>query len=202
MVPYYFEYVWHRQDLIPFANSLDCVSLVGIFLIPWFCKVASKSGVWQTGLIGSVLSQGVVFLGGIAHSLPLLFVGWVAGIVTSGIAMALPFSLLSDSVDYGEWKTGIRSPGLLTAIGAAFCLKAGSGLGGAIPAWILGASGYVPNVEQSAQALIGINIGFIGLPALFYLLATIPVLFYGQFEKMEQQIHRELDARRAISLPA
>ena len=202
MVPYYFEYVWHRKDLIPAANSLDCVSLIGIFLIPWFCRRASKSTIWATGLIGSVLSQGLVYLGGATHSLPLVFVGWVAGILTSGVALALPFSLLSDSVDYGEWKSGIRAAGLLTAVGAAFCLKAGSGLGGAIPAWILSASGYVPNVEQSARSLAGIEIGFIGLPALFYVLATLPVLFYARFERLEPQIRRELEARRAEKLSA
>ncbi len=196
MVPYYFEYVWHRKDLIPIANSLDCISLAGIFLIPWFCKRASKAAVWTTGLIGSVLCQGLVYLGGSAHSLPLVFAGWVMGILTSGVAMALPFSLLSDSVDYGEWKNGIRAAGLLTAVGAAFCLKAGSGLGGAIPAWILGASGYVPNVEQSPRSLTGIETGFIWLPALFYGLATIPALFYGRFERLEPQIQQELETLR------
>jgi Na+/melibiose symporter-like transporter len=113
--------------------------------------------------------------------------------------MAMPFSLLSDSVDFGEWKTGVRAAGLLTAIGAAFCLKAGSGLGGALPAWILGASGYVANTTQSANALLGIEIGFIWLPALFYLLSAIPVFFYRKYERMEPQIHAELEARRATA---
>jgi len=199
MVPYYFEYIWHRKELIPLVNSLDCLSLAGIFLIPWFCKRASKSRVWAAGLIGSVLSQGLVYAGGSAHSLPLVFAGWVAGILTSGVAMALPFSLLSDSVDYGEWKSGIRAAGLLTAVGAAFCLKAGSGLGGAIPAWILGATGYVPNVAQSARSLNGIEIGFIWLPALFYVLATLPALFYGKYEAMEPRIQEELKQRREVT---
>ena len=69
--------------------------------------------------------------------LPLIMGGWIFGFLASGVAMAMPFSVLSDSVDYGEWKTGIRAPGFLTAIGAAFCLKAGSGLGGFLPAWIM-----------------------------------------------------------------
>ena len=73
------------------------------------------------------------------------------GFLASGMAMAMPFSVLSDSVDYGEWKTGVRAAGLLTAVGAAFCLKAGAGLGGAIPLWIMGNCGYVPNAEQTAH---------------------------------------------------
>jgi len=113
--------------------------------------------------------------------------------------MAMPFSVLSDSVDYGEWKTGIRAAGLLTAIGAAFCLKAGSGLGGALPAWIMDAHGYIANVEQTQQSLKGIELGFIWLPALFFTFSTIPVLFYKKFELLEPQIHADLEQRRALA---
>ncbi len=197
IVPYYFEYTWHRKDMVPLVNSLDFISLAGIFLLPWLCRRTSKTTVWIGGLIGSVLCQFLIYAGGATHSLPLLMAGWTAGIITSGIAMAMPFSLLSDSVDYGEWKTGIRAVGLLSAVGVAFCVKAGSGLGGALPAWIMGAYGYVPNVEQSARALTGIDIGFIWLPAIAYALAVIPVFFYRRFEAMEGHIHTELTERRA-----
>ena len=198
MVPYFFEYNWQSKQLTPLANSLDVVSLASILLLPWLCKWTSKSNIWLYGLIGSVLSQLILYAGVATGSTPLLFTGWIAGIIASGAAMAMPFSLLSDSVDYGEWKTGVRAAGLLTALGAAFCLKAGSGLGGALPAWILGASGYVANTTQSASALRGIEIGFIWLPALFYLLSSIPVLFYRKYERMEPKIHAELDARRSV----
>ncbi len=199
MVPYYFEYTWHRKDLVPLANSLDVVSLVGIFTLPWLCKWTAKANIWAWGLAGSVLSQVVIYGGGVAHSLPLVFTGWIAGILTSGVAMALPFSLLSDSVDYGEWKSGVRAAGLLTAVGAAFCVKAGSGIGGALQLLILSATKYVPNAVQSSQALQGIDIGFIWTPALFYVLATVPVLFYRKFEALEPAIHAELEARRAAA---
>ncbi|MEI6895999.1 MAG: MFS transporter [Psychromonas sp.] len=196
MVPYFFEYVWDRKDLVPFANSMDVLSMVSILLIPWFCKWACKGTVWAIALGGSVLAQIILYAGVATHSLPLVFIGWVAGILTSGVALALPFSLLSDSVDFGEWKTGVRSVGLLTAIGAGFCLKAGSGLGGALPAWVLGGTGYVANVAQTPEAIAGINFGFIWLPALFYGLAFLPVLFYRKFELLEPQIQKELKQRR------
>jgi Na+/melibiose symporter-like transporter len=200
MVPYFFEYQWQHKELTALANSLDVVSLASILLLPWFCKWMSKSNIWLYALIGSVISQFVLYAGVVTQSTPLLFIGWIAGIITSGAAMAMPFSLLSDSVDFGEWKSGVRAAGLLTAIGAGFCLKAGSGLGGALPAWILGGTGYVANTTQSATALMGIEIGFIWLPALFYLLAVIPVFFYRKYERMEPQIHADLEARRAAAL--
>ncbi|MGA2148484.1 MAG: MFS transporter [Bryobacteraceae bacterium] len=194
---YYFTYVLNRKDLVPLVNSLDIVSLSAVVFMPWFCRFTSKANLWAIGLVGSVGGQLIMQLG--APSLDMVFTGWIFATVTGGVAMAIPFSILADSVDYGEWKTGIRAPGLLAAVGAAFCLKAGSGIGGALPAWIMAAHGYVPNVAQTASSLAGIRIGFIWLPALFFAMSTIPVLFYKKYELLEGRIHAELDQRRAAS---
>jgi sugar (glycoside-pentoside-hexuronide) transporter len=196
-VPYFFEYTLHRKDMIPLANSLDFISLASVFFLPWFCRWTSKRNVWALGLFGMVVGQLIVYLGVRQdNSVATVMMGWSIGFLASGVAMAMPFSVLSDSVDYGEWKTGIRAAGLLTAIGAAFCLKAGAGLGGALPAWIMEASGYHPNSKQTITALRGIEIGVIWLPAAFFALAIIPVLFYRKYELLEPQIHSDLEKRR------
>ena len=197
--PYFFEYVLHRKDLISIANSLDFISLGTITFLPLFCHWTSKRNVWGLALLGSVLAQVILYWGTRSGSELIVMAGWIAGFLASGVAMALPFSVLSDSVDYGEWKSGIRAVGLLTAIGAAFCLKAGSGLGGALPAWILSRYSYIPNVEQSARSLFGIELSFIWLPALCYALAIIPVLFYLRYERLEPQIRLDLEQRRALA---
>ena len=171
--------------------------------MPFFCKWTSKRNVWILGLLGMVVGQLIVYLGMKNNlSVPWIMAGWAFGFLLSGMAMAMPFAVLSDSVDYGEWKNGIRAAGFLTAIGAAFCLKAGAGLGSAVPAWILGWYHYAPPVdqkpvEQTAQALLGNEIGFIWLPVLFFALAIVPVLFYRKYELMEPQIHVELELRRS-----
>lgn len=197
-VPYFFEYTLHRKDLIPLANAMDFISLATVFFLPFFCRWTSKRNVWAVGLGGMFVGQLIVYLGARQFSLPLVMTGWIFGFLASGVAMAMPFSVLSDSVDYGEWKTGIRAPGFLTAIGAAFCLKAGSGLGGALPAWIMNAYGYTPNVPQTATSLKGIETGFIWLPAVFFGLSVIPVLFYKKYELLEPRIHAELEKRRSV----
>ncbi len=197
--PYFFEYLLHRPDLTPIANSLDFASLATILFIPFFCRVASKRNVWALALAGSALAQFLLFAGVRSNSIVLVMVAWVAGILASGVAMAMPFTLLSDAVDYGEWRSGIRAAGLLTAIGAAFCLKAGSGLGGAIPAMILSRFAYVPNAVQTPHALLGIQLSFIWLPALGYALAILPVLFYHRYERAEHTIRQQLTERRALA---
>jgi sugar (glycoside-pentoside-hexuronide) transporter len=194
---YYFTYRLGRKDLVPLANSLDIVSLSAVVFLPWLCRFTSKRNLWALGLAGSAAGQWIMYLG--RTSIAAVLAGWIFATIAGGMAMMFPFSLLSDSVDYGEWKTGIRSAGLLTAVGAAFCLKAGSGLGGALPAWIMGAHGYVPNARQSANSLAGIEIGFLWLPAAFFALALVPVFFYQKYESMEPQVHAELERRRALA---
>jgi sugar (glycoside-pentoside-hexuronide) transporter len=197
--PYFFEYVLHREDLTSIANSLDVVSLASILLLPVFCNWLSKRSVWALGLVGSVAAQFVVFAGVRSQSVTVVMTGWVIGFLASGVAMAMPFSLLSDSVDYGEWKGGVRAAGLLTAIGAAFCLKAGSGLGGALPAWILARFHYVSNVQQTARSITGIELSCVWLPAIAYALAVLPVLFYYRYERLEPQIRNDLEQRRQLA---
>ena len=202
VAPYFFEYTLHRKDLIPLAFALDFISLATVFCLPFFCKWTSKRNVWIFGLLGMVVGQLIVYLG-VQNNLSVAWImsGWTFGFLASGMAMAMPFSILSDSVDYGEWKTGIRAAGFLTAIGAAFCLKAGAGLGSAVPAWILDWYHYAPPVHQvpvtqTPQALFGIELDFIWLPIIGFALAIIPVLFYKKYELLEPQIHADLEARR------
>lgn len=198
--PYFFEYTLHRRDLISIANSLDFVSLGTVFLLPWLCRKTSKRNLWAAGLLGCIAGQLLLAAGTHAHSVPLILTGWGFGFFASGAAMAIPFTILSDSVDYGEWRCGIRATGFLTAIGFSFCLKAGSGLGGAIPAWILDRYHYIPHAQQTAASLHGINLSFVWLPAIAYALATIPVLFYQRYERLEPQIRKDLELRRAAAL--
>lgn len=199
-VTFFLKYTLHREDLIPLANSLDFISLATVFFLPVFCKWTSKRNAWILGLLGMIVGQLIAGFGLRSQApVPTFLLGWTVGFLASGFAMTMPFSVLADSVDYGEWKTGIRAPGLLTAIGAAFCLKAGSGLGGALPVWIMGAYGYVRNVDQTPSALFGIEIGIIWLPAVFFALSAIPVLFYKKYELLEPQIRQDLEKRRALA---
>jgi len=196
LVPYFFKYIVNRKDLISTANMLDFISLITVLLMPFFCRLTSKRTVWAVGLLGMALGQIIVWMGiqnGI--SVPIIMAGWALGFLASGMAMAMPFLVLSDSVDYGEWKSGVRAAGFLTAIGAAFCLKAGAGLGSSLPAYIIEYYGYKPNVAQTPSALFGIQVGFIWLPVAFFLLSIIPVLFYKKYELLEPQIHVELNRR-------
>lgn len=75
------------------------------------------------------------------------------------VAVPVLWSLMSDSVDYGEMKTGRRITGLNFST-MLFALKMGVAVGGAAAAWLLAYYGYVPNIPQSARAMHGISVVF------------------------------------------
>lgn len=187
---YYFTYNMGQKDMVAFVNSIASLQIIAMVAIPFICKVTSKKNTWIMGLLVAFLGQMMMLFSG--SDLISVIIGWILSNMGSGIACAMPFAMLGSAVDFGEWKTGIRSVGFLTAIGSTFCIKAGSGIGAALPAWIMNFYGYIPNRVQTISGLTGIKFAFIWFPAFVFLLAIIPLLFYTKFEKMESQVRIDL----------
>lgn len=111
--------------------------------------------------------------------------------VGSGGAIPLIFAMIADTVDFTEWHHGFRAEGAVAAI-QTFTQKTGLGLGGAIPGFVLAATNYVPNVEQSAEALNGILITTSGLPFFCYLFAALVFRLY----TLDKQTLHKIRSRR------
>ncbi len=138
---------------------------------------------------------GQIIIGFAGSNITLIVIGWTLASLGTGIAVTLPFAMLSDTVDYGEWKSGIRASGFLTAVGISFCIKLGAGLGSFIPSLILDSAGYVANATQTPQALAAIKFCFTWLPAIFFAIGAIIMLKYVKYEKNEGKIRQELEER-------
>jgi len=113
----------------------------------------------------------------------------------------LLWAMFADVVDYAEWKTGRRTTGVIYAT-IMFGLKAGLSLGGAMAGGLLKIYGYVPNVPQSAKALLGIRLTISVYPAVFFLIVVICMFFYKIGKKLNIQIQDELAERRKQFGPA
>lgn len=191
---YYLQYNLNSKDLVPLINALTSLQLISMVLIPLFARRMGKYMIMVIGLVLASLGQVVILVGD--TSLTMIIVGWIIGALGSGFACSMPFAMLSDTVDYGEWKNGIRASGFLTSIGSAFCIKAGSGIGGLLPAWVMAQTGYIAGSVQTPTALAGIQFSFIWLPFVIFLLGTLPMLWYKRFERNECVIQQELLSRR------
>ena len=97
-----------------------------------------------------------------------------AGIMGVGIAMlnTLMWALEADTVEYGEWKTGVRTEGTTYAL-FSFTRKLGQAFGGSAAAFTLGLGGYISanagHQPESAQWAIRAACGLV--PAGLFLLA-------------------------------
>lgn len=192
-VVYYCQYYLGDKDLTALINGVMLTQVAGMLAIPFLVRIFNKYGTMILGFI--LVGVGHIAIFFVGSNLELFIAFWVVASIGQGIACSMPFAMLSDTVDFGEWKTGIRASGFLTAIGSAFCIKAGSGIGGFIPATVMDLFGYVPNAVQSETALFGIQFVFTWLPAIIFLCGIIPLLFYRKYERNEKNVIRELSER-------
>ncbi len=192
-VIYYSEYNLGHKNWASILNGLVVVQMVSITLLPFIVKRFIKS---HTQIIGfSLAAIGQVIIAFAGSDLTMIIIGWIISSLGTGIAVTLPFAMLSDTVDYGQWKNGIRASGFLTAVGISFCIKLGSGLGSFIPSVILDAAGYEANVTQTAQSLAAIKFCFTWLPAIFFAIGAIIMMKYVKYEKNESKIREDLKTR-------
>ena len=118
--------------------------------------------------------------------------------VLSMVVVPLLWSMMADSVDYGEWKTSHRTTGMNFSA-TLFALKLGIAVGGAGAGWILAAYGYEPNVEQTARAIDGINLAFGVVPGISALIVAWISRYYVLSDERMAALQRELDARAAMA---
>ena len=85
------------------------------------------------------------------------------------------FSMYTDCAEWGEWRTGKQTAGLIVSA-SMFSLKFGSAVGGALPGFILAGVGFVANAVQTDASIFGIRLMFNLLPAAFFLVAGVNVV--------------------------
>ena len=122
----------------------------------------------------------------------------MAGIFLRGIGFApivgTLYVFIADTIEYGEWKTGIRTEGLNMSA-ASFGQKVGTGIGLAVIGWLLAIGGYVGNAPiQPESALEAISFLFIHFPFIVYALIVIILWFY-KLDREYPKIVEELSMR-------
>ncbi|MCO7127482.1 MFS transporter [Sporolactobacillus shoreicorticis] len=191
---YYFQYNMNDTNLISIFNGFTIIQIVGMASIPFIVKVFRKWGTTVFGLILAILGQFLMAV--VGDNITAMLVGWCLACVGSGVACSMFFNMVGDTVDYGEWKNGIRASGFLTAIGSSFCIKLGAGFGSFIPSLIMNAFNYVPNHTQTVSALSAIKFSFMWLPIIIFVINIIPMVLYKKYEDHEPVVIRDLLARK------
>ena len=108
---------------------------------------------------------------------------------------AIAPGMMADSIEYGDWKYGVREVGLTFSF-VGFSVKLATAVSGVVTVQLLNAIGYVPNVEQTASVKMGINAIVNLFPAAVILVSAIFIFFYDLSPKKMDQIYADLEARR------
>jgi len=110
----------------------------------------------------------------------------------------LIWALVSDCLDYSEWKTGFRSDGSMYSM-YTFSRKIGSTIASSGLAFSLGLVGYVSgeNVVQTAEAVKGIYYVCNAIPTICYALILIGIgLIFNLDKKKTDRMYAEMAAKR------
>lgn len=194
-IAYYFKYYLDRENNVQLFNVIGTIAL--IVALPLSKPLAKRFGN-KNVFIGSSLVSGLFFiLIYVAGPSDLVVIYAFNIIAKMAYAPAVPllWTMIADSADYGEWTSGRRATGLYFSA-AVFAQKAGWGIGAAIAGWILAASSFVPNVEQTETAMSGIKLLVSVIPGILYMSCALFMIFYKIDTKTTTLMKQELDARR------
>ncbi len=198
-IAYYFKYYLGKEDNVQLFNVLGTVAL--IVALPLSKPLAKRFGN-RNVFIGSSLISGLffmlIYLPGI-NDITTIYVFNIIAKMAYAPAVPLLWTMIADSADYGEWKTGRRATGLYFSA-AVFAQKAGWGIGAAIAGWILAISQFVPNEVQNDAALTGIKLLVSVIPGVLYMSCAIFMIFYKIDKKTTDQMKIDLDAKRALDV--
>jgi len=129
-------------------------------------------------------------------NIPLIMVHQIVSSFIAAPLMPLFWSMIADTADFGAWKLGQRSTGLLFSAGT-FSQKIGWSIGPVLALWLLGSFGFVANVEQSPETIHGLRLIMSWIPAGFAVLAGLTVFLYKIDPKMEHEME---EAMKEISI--
>ena len=195
MLPY-FRFVAGNVNLFSWFNGFGLAAL----LFGVACSTAVSVRVGKRGLfIASMILSGI-FTAALylipPHATSIIIAIEVLRQFSFGLSGPILWAMMGDVADYGEWKTGRRATGTVTA-GVVFALWAGLALGGAIAGWLLSAYGLISEaVVQTASAQAGIRLTASIYAALFFFAAATCLFFYPLSREKNQSIANDLTERR------
>jgi len=200
LAAYYALYVLNDAQFIAW-NAV--AQAAGTFLVASFIpkivrSFGKRNGYIALGVVG--MAAGLLLAFGPATGAVSVVASFLFGIGAGGVN-TLMWALEADTVEYGEWKTGVRTEGTTYAL-FSFTRKMGQAIGGAAGAFALGLVAFSSlaaknGTAQSADTIRGIQLWTGLLVTGFVLLSLAIMFFYPLTDKVFRQIVSEIAARRA-----
>jgi glucuronide carrier protein len=193
---FYARDVLGNADLYIAMTAVQTLAMIAAAaLIPTaVASVGKKRAYAFSGVLAAVSAVGLALA---PASIPAIGIACYGALgVGFGAINALVFAFQADTVEFGEWRSGVRAEGASYAV-LSFTRKAGQGIGGAAAAYTIGIGGYVSGAAtQSNAAVTSIKIAAGIVPAVAVAAATAVMLAYPLTEKAFRSVVADLAERR------
>ncbi len=170
--------------------SMICAML----LTPLLTKNHTKKNVYiMTSFIGAIIYFLMYLFG--YHNLTIIIFFVFVSSLSMGFFSVLQTSMIADSVDYLEWKTGKRAEGICFS-GQTFFYKLDAALIAYAMGWILKFSHFDPDVAMTVSMKNGVYSLVSLVPGIGCLLSIFPMFFYKFTEDKQSACIKEIRERR------
>lgn len=197
-VIYFFKYaVGDESKFTVYATSGSIAFIAGAVCTKLFLSMGDRRTVLIVLNVLNALLMASFYLVD-PHAYVAQIVLNVAASFLTGPTPAIIWSMFADTADFGEWKFGRRTTGLVFSA-TVFSQKVGLALGAGALGWILGYYGFVANVAQNASTVTGIRLLFSVIPAALALAGTFAILLYPITDVKMKEIEAELALRKSAA---
>ena len=189
---YYIKYNFNAELYIPIVTGISIVSgMLGGICTPAITKKFGKRNTALFGIGINALGFLSIFILKYSNLSMLLVINTVMGLAEGAANISLA-SMVADCVEYGEWKTGKRSEGMIFSSNI-FKTKLASAIGGALCGYVLAFVGYTANTTQTTTTLNGIHIMYSIIPSIIAVCSILSLRRYNLTEKEYQAILEDLN---------
>ena len=194
---YYIKYNFNAEVYIPVVTGISIVSgMIGGICTPAITKKLGKRKTALFGIAINALGFLSIFLLKYSNLTMLLVINTVMGLAEGAANISLA-SMVADCVEYGEWKTGKRSEGMIFSSNI-FKTKLASAIGGALCGYVLAFVGYEANAAQTVTTLNGIHLMYSIVPGIIAVFSIISLRRYNLSEKEYEAILEDLNNGETI----
>jgi len=206
---HYFKYYVGEQQLTLFGHSWtlgyewtaslfngigQAAAILGALFTAWFATVVGKKAAFQIYFLIAIIFTAALYPLR-PDQLILIYVTQIIGSFTGGSLSALIWAMYADTADFGEWKTGRRTTGLIFSA-STMSQKIGWAIGGFVAGILLSVVGFQANTAPSPAVREGLRLMMSLIPAGFGIICMIIMALYHLNEKKMAGIESDLKARR------
>lgn len=198
MMIYFMQYNLGSLELMSLVGLVSIPGvIVGAVLTPALAKRFGQKSLYIFSCLFAAAVNLILFFTGYTNTV-LVFVLYAITCFPLGVLNVLLSSLIANTVEYAEWKTGQRREGLINSSQTfvfKLCIAAAGGLSG----FLLSALHYTPGVAQPQATLTVFHMSISLVFAVGLVLAVVPMLFYELTEKRHAELVSEIESRKSRS---